>query len=284
MRSTQLTIQLKVITNHYNCTATLFILPIILLVGIFIYFSLNHALQINEYVLLQKNWFFYLNNQLGRYASFQYNTTQLGDALIFLSILSMFIVYAPKMWEALLTASLLSLIISNILKTFFAVPRPSVMFNNNNFIIIGHKVAGLTSLPSGHAITVFTTLTVLLFSFMPRQLLYKFLVIACTVCIGTVVAFTRVAVGAHYPFDVIIGSIIGYSIGLMGIIINKHYPIWGWINKVSFYPIFIILLLGCSASIIHKIYSHNLVIFYVALACLFFSLFKMIYVFIKKKN
>jgi len=66
-----------------------------------------------------------------------YEITQLGDVLIMFSIISLFIVYAPKVFEALLVASLISLIVSFILKKIFSIPRPAVMFSDEKFTIIG---------------------------------------------------------------------------------------------------------------------------------------------------
>lgn len=84
-----------------------------------------------------------------------------------------FVLYAPKMWEALLSGSLVSLVFCSLLKNIFAVPRPAAIFDNEGFTIIGRRLSGCTSLPSGHSITVFTVLTVLMFALMPKRLWYK---------------------------------------------------------------------------------------------------------------
>jgi uncharacterized membrane protein YoaK (UPF0700 family) len=141
---------------------------------------------------------------------------------------------------------------------------------------------GHASLPSGHSITIFTTLAVLLFAFMPEKLTYKILLILFTIITGLIIAFTRVGVGAHYPLDVIIGSIIGYISGLTGIFINRKYKIWTWINNKKYYPIFILLMLICGISLINKIINENLLIYYLALISLFFPFYKIIYAVLKK--
>ncbi|MCT6716620.1 phosphatase PAP2 family protein, partial [Staphylococcus aureus] len=88
------------------------------------------------------------------------------------------------------------------------VPRPAAVFDNNSFTVIGKTLSGHNSLPSGHSITIFTILTVLLFSFMPKKLNYKIIWITTFTFAGLMIAFTRVGVGAHYPLDVIAGGIL----------------------------------------------------------------------------
>src|ERR1700712_4467918 len=235
----------SVINNYSKLKPSLFFLPALLLITIVLFLYNHDSLHAYKYVQIQKNSFFFINYHLGQFPNVLYNITQIGDASIFLSFLSIFIVYAPKMWESLISASLVSLIFSNLLKNIFAVPRPAVVYDNNSFIIIGRTAVGHASLPSGHSITVFTTLTVLLFAFMPEKLAYKILWIFFTIITGLIIAFTRVGVGAHYPLDVIIGSIIGYTSGLIGIFISQKFKIWAWINDKKYYPIFILLMLIC---------------------------------------
>lgn len=186
------------------------------------------------------------------------------------------------MWEALLSASLVSLLFSTVLKNLFLVPRPANVFDNTSFIIIGKTAVGHASLPSGHSITVFTTLSVLLFAFMPKLLKNKILWVFSIISIGLIIVFTRVAVGAHHPLDVIIGSIIGFISGLIGIFISRSYKIWSWIDNKKYYPIFILLILVAIISFLNKISNENLIIYYLALISSIFSLYKITYAYIKK--
>jgi membrane-associated phospholipid phosphatase len=272
----------NVASNYSRLKPSLFFLPIFLLITIALFLYTQHSLHADKYIQLQKESFFSINYKLGQFPNIEYNITQLGDALILLSFLSVFIVYAPKIWQVLISASLVSLIFSNLLKNIFAVPRPAVVFDNNSFIIVGKAAVGFASLPSGHSITVFTTLTVLLFAFMPKQGYHKVLGVVFTLLVGWMIAFTRVGVGAHYPLDVIIGSIVGYISGLTGIFIDQKFKIWAWINNQKYYPVFILLLLISGVLLVNRIIIENLMIFYLALASLFFPLYKMIYVSVKK--
>lgn len=273
----------NIIKNYSRLRLSLFFLPIILLIILALFLYSQNVIGADNYIRIQKDSFFFINKELGQYSSLQYNLTQFGHALIFLSFLGIFIVYAPKMWEALISASLVSFILSYLLKEIFAVPRPAAVYDYNSFIIIGKTLSSRTSsLPSGHAITVFTILTVLLFSFMPRDLKHKISWIFLIIIIGLILAFTRVGIGAHYPLDVVVGCIIGYISGLAGIFISRKYKIWNWFNNKKYYPVFILWFLICCVALINKINNENLAIFYFAFASTIVSLYKIIDTYVKK--
>lgn len=272
----------RVINNYSRLKPFLFFLPLFILIAIVLFLYSKGALCADKYVQIQKESFFFINYHLGQYRNLQYNLTQFGDALIFLSFLSIFIIYAPKIWEALLSSLLISLLLSYPLKTLFSVPRPGAAFNNDSIIIVGKALFGHNSLPSGHSITIFAVLTVLLFAFMPKELKIKIPWIFLLITLGFILAFTRVGVGAHYPLDVIFGSIIGYISGLSGIFISRKYKIWDWINNKKYYPIFILLFVICGVLLINRIINDNLIIFYFAFISLAVSIYKISTVYVKK--
>jgi membrane-associated phospholipid phosphatase len=117
---------------------------------------------------------------------------------------------------------------------------------------------------------------------MPKKMLNKILWGIFIISIGLILVTTRVGVGAHFPLDVVSGSIIGYISGLLGIFISRKYKIWAWINSKKYYPVFIVLLLVCIAIVLNRIVTMNLIVFYVTFLCLIVSLYKIIYVYVKK--
>ena len=272
----------KVIANYSKLRLSLFFLPLFILTALILFLYSQNALSVDKYLLIQKDAFIFINSQLSKFPAAIYNLTQIGDALIFMSFLTLFILYAPKIWESLLTASLVSAVFSRGLKDLFHIPRPAEAYDHTTFTIIGKILPGFSSLPSGHSITVFTILTVLLFAFMPKKLHYKILWVLIVISIGLMLVSTRVGVGAHHPLDVVIGSIIGYICGLIGIFISRSYKIWDWINYKKYYPFFIVLFLICCAVLISKISKDNLIVFYLSLTSLIVSLYKITYVYFKK--
>ena len=272
----------NIIDNYSKLKPSLFFLPLFFLITIVLFLYNQNALSADKYIEIQKNCFFFLNSKLSQFPYLLYNLTQIGDALIFLSFLTILIVYAPKIWESLLSASLVSAIFSGVLKVLFAIPRPAAAFDNNSFVIIGKTLSGHNSFPSGHSITVFTILTILLFALMPKKLNYKIICVFFTIIAGSILVLTRVGVGAHYPLDVIVGSIIGYISGLAGIFINQKYKIWTWINNKKYYPIFILLFLICCILLINRIMNENLIIYYLSLISLIVSLYKITCVYVEK--
>lgn len=268
--------------NYLKFRCSLFLVPLLLLTGIIIFLYKEDALSIDHYIRIQRDCFYFLNAKLSQYSIILFNLTQLGDEIVMLSLLSVFVLYAPKVWEALISASLVSCIFSCLLKKIFAVPRPAAVFDHHTFVIIGKTLNGHNSLPSGHSITAFTILTILLFALMPKKLNYKILWYFFIISLGLIVVLSRVGVGAHYPLDVIIGGTIGYISGLLGIFINEKYTVWTWISNKKYYPIFISVFLICSICIINKIWNENLFVYYLALTSLIISLYKIIHVYIKK--
>ena len=258
-------------------------IPTFLLFFITLFLFTQNALSTGQYIEIQLDLFYYINSQLSRYPHIQYNLTQFGDAFIFLSILSIFFVRAPKLWEALITASLISGLFSKILKEIFCVPRPAAILDHKTFTIIGAIHGGTkSSLPSGHAITIFTVITILLFGFLPKKNIKKLMWFISLIFIGLALIFTRVAVGAHFPLDVIIGGIVGYISAIIGIFINQKYNVWTWIGQKQYYPIFILLFAISAILVTTKIISENLLIFNLSLLCLLYSLIAIIYTYAKK--
>ena len=158
--------------------------------------------------------------------------------------------------------------IINFLKTIFAVPRPAAIIDIDTFTIMGRPNILHTALPSGHSMTAFMVITVLLYAFMPKKILHKVFWSIILISIGLAAAFSRVAVGAHYPLDVILGSTIGYIIAILSIKINTNLNWLYWMKNSRLYPIIMLILTIWAYLVILKIIKYNLIIFYLSLMAL----------------
>ena len=96
------------IYNYSKIKPSLFIIPLFLLTLILLLLYSQDALSVAKYVEIQKIYFYSINYKLSQFPALIYNITQIGDALIFLSFLTLFIYYSPKIWETLISALIVS--------------------------------------------------------------------------------------------------------------------------------------------------------------------------------
>lgn len=277
------TLENKVVSNFKKIHLSNLLSPFLFLLAIAIMLFKKNALNIIEYIEIQKQLFFFLNSKIVKIPNLIVNITQLGDAIIFFPLLTAFIIYAPKLWSALSISSIIAVLFSISLKRLFVVPRPAAVFDNDTFIIIGETLSSThSSLPSGHSITIFMIITILLHAFMPKKISYKVIFSFFILSLGLIVSFTRVGVGAHFPLDVIIGSIIGYMSAIIGIMINNNVDYFNWLKNKKYYPILILLLTICMVIIITKLMTNNLLIFYLSILALLVTNYSMINIYFKK--
>ncbi len=260
------------------------VLPLVILFAIVVFLGMENALSIEGYVHIQKDLFIYLNGKLSAFPTLQLNLTQLGDVLILLPFFALLMIHAPKFWEALLTALVVSFIITTVLKNLFAVPRPAAMFAHDSFVIIGRTLSGSNSLPSGHSISTFTILSTLFFAFMPKKAYLKVLWSILIFLPALVIVLSRVGVGAHYPLDVTIGSVLGYISAILGIYACKRFNIMSWITDRRYYLFSVILFGAGLISIVNDILITNLAVYFFSLLFLLIAFFIITYIYVKKQH
>lgn len=99
---------------------------------------------------------------------------------------------------------------NNVLKPLVGRIRPCNVLDNVNLLINCTKSF---SFPSSHATNIFTGM--IIFSFVYPKLRIGLLIVAA------LVAYSRVYVGVHYPFDVVVGTALGVACAITIITIYK---------------------------------------------------------------
>ncbi|HRH81302.1 MAG TPA: phosphatase PAP2 family protein [Thiobacillaceae bacterium] len=139
-----------------------------------------------------------------------------GDTLLAFAILLPLIRRRPELAGAVLVTVLLAMLLVHGIKPWAAMPRPPAVLAPEQLHIIGKDLRS-GSFPSGHSATAFA-LAALLGSWLapgwPRRLL---------LALAVLVGLSRMAVGVHWPQDVLVGASIGWLSGLAGIDLARRW-------------------------------------------------------------
>lgn len=170
---------------------------------------------------LNKDLFFAING-------FAYNfedklwavLTNLSDGLITFVLLLPFIYKKPQYIWSVLLAAILFTIFGQTAKHVLQIPRPPQVLAPNEVHLIGPDW-GANAFPSGHASMIFNLAGV--FALTTAKKWFRIVLIAA----ASVIALTRVAVGVHWPLDVVAGAALGWITIWLGLKLAQRTP-WGW--------------------------------------------------------
>jgi len=101
-----------------------------------------------------------------------------------------------------------------LVKAAFSVARPALVMSLGEFTVIGTPVLHSGSMPSGHAAAAGATATLLILLLKKQHQLTRSRLLAL-ITLFALVAWSRVAVGAHWPADVLVGSGLGMMCGAL---------------------------------------------------------------------
>lgn len=157
-----------------------------------------------------KALFLYINSTASRiYPIFWANITFLGDTLPACLIMLLFIRKKPDLVWSGIAATLFATLIVNILKHYIVSPRPPSVIDTDVINIIGPALFS-HSFPSGHTVTIFTFAGIVIFYF--RSIYLRATMIFMAILIG----ISRIAVGVHWPADVLAGAWLGILFAVAG--------------------------------------------------------------------
>jgi len=145
--------------------------------------------------------------------------TIFGDSAIAFSVALPLIRRRPDIVWSLFLAAILAFVWSTGVKDWLDWPRPPAVLPAGAFTLIG-PAPFYFSFPSGHSTTAFTLAGVMaMYSARPRWRLV-FVALAC------LVALSRVAVGVHWPRDILAGALVGWLSAWLGVLWAGHWT-WG---------------------------------------------------------
>jgi membrane-associated phospholipid phosphatase len=144
------------------------------------------------------------------------NLSELGEAAAVLALAAPLVGRRPRVLWAAVLGAVGSLALSQPAKRLLSVARPARALGADTIHIIGPKLSS-HSFPSGHATTAFTA-AALAFAIVRGGWAR-----AAVLLLAALVATSRVAVGAHWPMDVLGGAALGWIGGCLGLLLARHW-------------------------------------------------------------
>lgn len=120
-------------------------------------------------------------------------------------------------------------------------PRPPAIVPLDQLHVVGERLLQ-HSLPSGHTITAFVLAAIVLLSARPPRI-----VALLALGVALLVGLSRIAVGAHWPTDVLAGAACGWLAGALGIQLAQR---WAWLRTLRAEQILAAIVLISSLSLL----------------------------------
>jgi membrane-associated phospholipid phosphatase len=136
--------------------------------------------------------------------------TMLGDASLLLALALLLTRRHAHLLPAVLLAAVAAGVWVQIMKALLDVPRPSLALDAASVRVIGDRL-WRHSFPSGHAAAAFAAAGIAVLAFRPGVWSLA------PVLLASLVAVSRVVVGAHWPLDVVVGALGGWLAAALGL-------------------------------------------------------------------
>jgi membrane-associated phospholipid phosphatase len=154
-----------------------------------------------------------------------------GDAFIVLLILLLAESKPGTSTSWILKTWLTGAIITQFVKILFPMPRPGFVIDIAHLSLIDNPPLASGSMPSGHALAAFSCGLILIFLALEKGKRYSALI---SIALFTLtVAWSRVAVGAHWPSDVIVGAGLAFFVVTCTRFWELHHTWNHWFHKKS---------------------------------------------------
>lgn len=146
-----------------------------------------------------------------------------GSAIGTIALLAPTLKTQPRWLASAFLAAPPAILFSEGCKRYFDVMRPAGVLEPGSFTLIGQKLY-LHSFPSGHATTAFLAAAVVILAWPKAATRWR--AAAAMLSAAALVAFSRIAVGAHWPLDVLAGAAGGWLAGVLGIWLSARLRFW----------------------------------------------------------
>ncbi len=187
--------------------------------------------------------FFQILNHLFSFVGAQVwiNITLLGDTLVLLCMMAPLLAFRPQWVYGLIAAIPLGGLLSTVLKKMFNAPRPGDLLASSDYHALSDVLTG-HSFPSGHSITAFAMASVVLACLRNEEKNAALIWIKVTVLfVALLIGCSRVALGVHWPIDVLAGACVGWIAGLSGYMLTHSFPQFWQRTKVKWTVMFSLL-------------------------------------------
>jgi membrane-associated phospholipid phosphatase len=184
---------------------------------------------------------FLLFNRLSHYTGggVWANLTSLGEGLVVLSFAGLIAIRWPKAAWTVLVAGIFGTILVHGIKEAVGALRPAMILPPDSFTIIGPRL-NVVSFPSGHTTTITAFATILYLQVKDARITWALLPIV------VLVGISRMAVGAHWPLDVLGGWLVGILIAVFSYILAER---WRFGHRAPAQFAIVLLSLLCAASL-----------------------------------
>jgi len=184
--------------------------------------------------IMQQNdiLFYFINRGLdNNFLDFLMTTiTDFGSFVAMGIICILLFIFGGEKGKKVAVLGLAALFVANVavyfLKIIIAEPRPFLVLPNVDQLVAENEIY---SFPSGHTASSFAVMVVigLMYKLNLKGKTYR--LIYPLLAFASVIAFSRVYIGVHYPLDVVVGALIGVLSALLVLIFEDNK----YLHKIS---------------------------------------------------